>query len=60
MSLIPQLAKWRRREWVLAISALLVATLGPLGWIQWRQVQMLDDLSRIEGVLAARLLRGSR
>lgn len=46
MSLIPQLAKWRRREWVLAISALLVATLGPLGWIQWRQVQMLDDLSR--------------
>jgi two-component system, sensor histidine kinase len=42
---IQNIAHWRRREWVIAISALLLLTVGPLGWIQWRQFQMLDDLS---------------
>ncbi|WP_374642371.1 ATP-binding protein [Hydrogenophaga sp.] len=42
---IQNLSRWRRREWVLAIAALLVVTIGPLAWIQWRQFQMLEDLS---------------
>ena len=37
------LAAWRPRHWTLAISLLLVLTLTPLGLIQWRQWQMLQD-----------------
>jgi signal transduction histidine kinase/ActR/RegA family two-component response regulator/HPt (histidine-containing phosphotransfer) domain-containing protein len=42
----PNLAKWNRRHWVVAITLLLTLTLTPLGWIQWRQVRVLDDMSR--------------
>jgi len=42
---IQNISRWRRREWVVAIAALLVVTIGPLAWIQWRQFQMLEDLS---------------
>ena len=41
----PNLAKWERRHWVAAIACLLVVTLTPLGWIQWRQVRLIDDVS---------------
>ena len=30
----PNLAKWNRRHWVVAITLLLTLTLTPLGWIQ--------------------------
>lgn len=36
-------AAWRPRQWALAITALLIVTLTPLGWLQWRQLQMLQD-----------------
>ncbi len=36
-------AAWGPRQWTLAILALLIATLTPLGFIQWRQWQMLQD-----------------
>ena len=42
----PNLAKWNRRHWAVAITLLLTLTLTPLGWIQWRQVRVLDDMSR--------------
>ncbi|QBM30074.1 ATP-binding protein [Hydrogenophaga pseudoflava] len=42
---LPNLARWQRRQWALAISLLLAITLTPLGWIQWRQYRMLDDVS---------------
>ena len=42
---MPNFAQWRRRQWVLALAALLLVTLTPLGWIQWRQYQQLDDLA---------------
>jgi signal transduction histidine kinase/ActR/RegA family two-component response regulator/HPt (histidine-containing phosphotransfer) domain-containing protein len=45
MPFAPNLAKWERRHWVVAISAFLVITLTPLGWIQWRQVRLLDTMS---------------
>ena len=45
MSFAPNLAKWERRHWVVAISLILAITLTPLGWIQWRQVRLLDDVS---------------
>ncbi len=45
MSFAPNLATWERRHWVIAISVFLAVTLTPLGWIQWRQVRMLDDAS---------------
>ena len=41
----PNLARWQRRHWVIAIAIFLAITLTPLGWIQWRQVRMLDDIS---------------
>lgn len=43
---VPNLAKWSRPQWVVAITLLLALTLTPLGWIQWRQVRVLDDMSR--------------
>ena len=42
---LPNLARWQGRQWALAISLLLTLTLTPLGWIQWRQYRMLDDVS---------------
>lgn len=36
-------AAWRPRHWTLAITLLLMVTLIPLGWLQWRQWQMLHD-----------------
>lgn len=36
-------ANWRPRQWALVVLALLIATLTPLGVIQWRQWQMLQD-----------------
>ncbi len=45
MSFAPNLATWERRHWVVAITVFLAVTLTPLGWIQWRQVRLLDDVS---------------
>ena len=42
---LPNLARWQGRQWAMAISLLLGLTLTPLGWIQWRQYRMLDDVS---------------
>ena len=42
---LPNLARWQGRQWALAISLMLAITLTPLGWIQWRQYRMLDDVS---------------
>ncbi len=42
---LPNLARWRGRQWAMAISLMLAVTLTPLGWIQWRQYRMLDDVS---------------
>jgi signal transduction histidine kinase/DNA-binding response OmpR family regulator len=36
-------AAWKPRHWTLAITLLLMVTLIPLGWLQWRQWQMLHD-----------------
>jgi hypothetical protein len=41
----PNLAKWERRHWVVSITVFLAITLTPLGWIQWRQVRLLDDMT---------------
>jgi two-component system, sensor histidine kinase len=41
----PNLAKWNRRHWAVVVTLLLTLTLTPLGWIQWRQVRVLDDMS---------------
>lgn len=37
---------WSRRQWGLAIAFVILVTLTPLGWIQWQQVRMLQDVSR--------------
>ena len=39
------LARWQPRQWAVAIAALLLVTLTPLGWIQWQQYRLLDDLA---------------
>jgi signal transduction histidine kinase/ActR/RegA family two-component response regulator/HPt (histidine-containing phosphotransfer) domain-containing protein len=39
-------SRWARRQWAAAIGAVVLVTLAPLGWIQWQQVQMLQDVSR--------------
>lgn len=36
-------AAWRAPQWALAITALLLATLTPLGWLGWLQWQTLQD-----------------
>ncbi|MBQ0922069.1 response regulator [Hydrogenophaga aromaticivorans] len=41
----PNLARWQGRQWAIALSLLLAITLAPLGWIQWRQFHLLDDVS---------------
>ncbi|MEX1168343.1 MAG: ATP-binding protein [Hydrogenophaga sp.] len=42
---LPNLAKWQGRQWIAALSVLLLFTLTPLGWIQWRQYHLLDDIA---------------
>lgn len=42
---LPNLARWQGRQWALAISLVLAITLTPLGWIQWRQYQLINDVS---------------
>ncbi len=42
---LPNLARWQGRQWAMTISLMLAVTLTPLGWIQWRQYRMLDDVS---------------
>lgn len=42
---LPNLAKWQGRQWAAALSVLLLLTLTPLGWIQWRQYHLLDDIA---------------
>ena len=39
------LARWKTRQWVLAITALLLLTLTPLVWIQWQQFQVMKNLA---------------
>ncbi|HMN92447.1 MAG TPA: ATP-binding protein [Hydrogenophaga sp.] len=39
------MARWQARQWAMAVTALLFATLTPLAWIQWQQFRMLDDVS---------------
>jgi len=39
-------AAWTRRQWLVAVALVMLATLTPLGWIQWQQVRMLQDVSR--------------
>jgi signal transduction histidine kinase/ActR/RegA family two-component response regulator/HPt (histidine-containing phosphotransfer) domain-containing protein len=46
MNTIPTgMAGWQPRQWAIAIAALLLVTLSPLGWIQWQQYRLLDDLA---------------
>ncbi|MGM9426972.1 ATP-binding protein [Hydrogenophaga sp. MI9] len=42
---LPNLARWQGRQWAIALSAFLVVTLTPLGWIQWRQYKLLEAAS---------------
>jgi len=39
------MARWQPRQWAIAIAGLLLVTLTPLGWIQWQQYRLLDDLA---------------
>jgi signal transduction histidine kinase/CheY-like chemotaxis protein/HPt (histidine-containing phosphotransfer) domain-containing protein len=39
------LTRWQWRHWLVVIGALLVTTLAPLGWIQWQQTKLLNELS---------------
>ncbi len=39
------LSRWEWRQWLVVIGTLLVVTLTPLGWIQWQQAKLLDDVS---------------
>lgn len=38
-------SRWSSWQRLAAIGALLAITLTPLGWIQWKQVRLLNDLS---------------
>ena len=38
-------SRWSWQRWLAVIAALLALTLTPLGWIQWQQLKLLDDLS---------------
>jgi signal transduction histidine kinase/FixJ family two-component response regulator/HPt (histidine-containing phosphotransfer) domain-containing protein len=42
---MPNLSTWERRHWLTAITVMLTVTLTPLGWIQWQQLRMLDEMS---------------
>jgi signal transduction histidine kinase/CheY-like chemotaxis protein/HPt (histidine-containing phosphotransfer) domain-containing protein len=37
--------RWRGRQWAIALSLLLVTTLTPLGWVQWKQYRLLEGAS---------------
>jgi hypothetical protein len=39
------LLHWGWRQWLAVIAALLAVTLAPLGWIQWQQLRLLNDLA---------------
>ena len=39
------LSRWKWRHWLAVIGVLLAVTLAPLGWIQWQQAKLLDDVS---------------
>ena len=41
----PNLARWQVKQWAFAIVSLLLVTLTPLGWIQWQQFKLLDNVS---------------
>lgn len=41
----PNPARWQGRQWALVLSLLLAATLAPLGWVQWKQYRMLQEVS---------------
>jgi signal transduction histidine kinase/FixJ family two-component response regulator len=41
----PDIGGWRPRQWLAGIVAVLVLTLSPLAWIQWKQFQMLDSVA---------------
>ena len=51
--LVTSLARWGWRHWSAVVGGLLAVTLGPLGWIQWQQVRLLDDMSsnQVESIL---------
>ncbi len=40
------LARWRTGQWVLAIGAVLLITLTPLTWIQWKQFRLMESANR--------------
>jgi two-component system, sensor histidine kinase len=40
------LGRWRTSQWVLAIGAVLLVTLTPLTWIQWKQLQLMESANR--------------
>ena len=42
---LTQSSRWGSWYRLAGVAALLVVTLTPLGWIQWKQVGLLDDLS---------------
>src|SRR5690606_32504666 len=46
-------AAWGPRQWTLMIMALLILTLTPLGLIQWRQWQKLQDteLRQVDSIM---------
>ena len=39
------MSRWQGRQWAMALSLLLAVTLAPLGWIQWKQYTLLDDVA---------------
>lgn len=41
----PNLARWQGGPWAMVAATVLAITLTPLGWIQWRQFRLLDDVS---------------
>jgi signal transduction histidine kinase/DNA-binding NarL/FixJ family response regulator len=46
-------AAWGPRRWTLMVTALLILTLTPLGFIQWRQWQKLQDtdLRQVDSIM---------
>ena len=40
------LGQWRTGQWLLAIGAVLLITLTPLTWIQWKQFRLMESANR--------------
>ncbi len=40
------LGRWRTGQWLLAIGAVLLVTLTPLTWIQWKQFRLMESANR--------------